>query len=167
MGSIDEPINENGTHQAKKVAAELEKFSFDIIYASPKIRAIETAQEILRHQKSCKLVICTELRERDFGHFEGRIKTDKLIKELESSKTVEPAESVSARLLFFLKNILDLEKNTLIVSHSSVYKHLVKLIDYKTKPHNYNLKNSQWVDISEIRNCKKDFDKPNAGNSHP
>lgn len=68
---VDLPLNETGQKQAKEVAEKLKNETFDLILCSPLLRAKETAEAINQHLK-LEIVIEPELRERDFGDWEGK-----------------------------------------------------------------------------------------------
>jgi len=45
-GTLDIPLNENGTHQASRTADELENASIEVIYTSPCQSAVQTAETL-------------------------------------------------------------------------------------------------------------------------
>lgn len=65
IGRTDEPLSAHGIAQAKSVTAP----KADIIYTSPCLRCTQTADLIFPSQPH---TICSDLRECDFGVFEGR-----------------------------------------------------------------------------------------------
>lgn len=78
QGTTDIPLNETGRQQAERLAGVLkEKRGYpaetriDAIYTSPLARAFQTA-EILAKSETLPLRRLTELRERDFGCWEGK-----------------------------------------------------------------------------------------------
>ncbi|HVF69685.1 MAG TPA: histidine phosphatase family protein [Xanthomonadales bacterium] len=87
---LDKGLTEKGKEQAKIAATKLKKIKFDIVFASPLIRAQETAAIIAAEHK---LEVLTEkaLKERFSGTLEGRI-----IKEVEEelSHLVEMRENL-------------------------------------------------------------------------
>ncbi len=72
QGWTDIPLNQNGVAQAKKLAQSLRDVNFDVIYSSPLLRALNTA-EIVADNNQCDVVLVDGLRERKFGIFEGKI----------------------------------------------------------------------------------------------
>ncbi len=80
QGTTDIPLNETGRIQAKHLAEKLKeknesgnfsKTKIDAVYTSPLIRAFETA-DILAKEEKLPLRRLFELRERDFGEWEGK-----------------------------------------------------------------------------------------------
>ena len=69
QGCTDIFLSENGVEQAKLLKERL-KGDFDFIYASPLSRALETAK-ILISETSQEVVIAPEIREINFGEWEG------------------------------------------------------------------------------------------------
>ncbi|GAA4352169.1 histidine phosphatase family protein [Variovorax defluvii] len=75
QGQLDIALNATGLWQARRVGEALADEEIGAIYASDLARAWQTAEEIARPRT---LTICAEpgLRERAFGHFEGRTFAD-------------------------------------------------------------------------------------------
>jgi probable phosphoglycerate mutase len=71
QGQLDIGLNDIGQRQARQVAGALADQPIDAIYASDLSRAWDTALGIGR-ASGVKVVAQTGLRERAFGHFEGR-----------------------------------------------------------------------------------------------
>jgi len=70
QGHTDRPLNDYGRRQAAKLAGELEEEQLDAIYASDLARARETA-EILAERLRLPVVLDPDLREKDWGNWEG------------------------------------------------------------------------------------------------
>jgi broad specificity phosphatase PhoE len=70
QGHTDRPLNETGRAQARALADELAAEQIDVIYSSDLIRAHETAR-IVAERKGLDVTAVAELRERDFGTWEG------------------------------------------------------------------------------------------------
>ena len=68
-GSLDVGLSEAGRAQMRRVAEYLRGEQFSAVYASPRSRAMESAQ-ILTAER-CPVEITPALREIDFGEFEG------------------------------------------------------------------------------------------------
>jgi probable phosphoglycerate mutase len=64
------PLNRNGRAQAKRAGNQLKKISFDCVYFSPLIRAIQTTEAITKYH-TAKKVKANWLSERNFGKIEG------------------------------------------------------------------------------------------------
>ena len=72
-GSLNVGLSENGRAQVARMARHLSAEPVSAIYSSPRLRAVESA-EILTHVASAgerRIEIVPELREIDFGDFEG------------------------------------------------------------------------------------------------
>jgi alpha-ribazole phosphatase/probable phosphoglycerate mutase len=70
-GSLDVGLSAAGRVQAARLARALEPFELDAIYASPRTRAVETAAP-LAGARGLEVAVEDDLRELDFGRFEGR-----------------------------------------------------------------------------------------------
>lgn len=69
-GSLDVGLSEKGQAQMAEIAQYLKHESVAAIYSSPRSRALDSAR-ILTAGYSCHLEIVRDLREIDFGDFEG------------------------------------------------------------------------------------------------
>lgn len=73
QGQTDNLLNEKGLEQAAQLGIKLSKFKLDVIYSSPLLRAVQTANTVVHHQKlPIDIVIMQNLREGNFGDAEGR-----------------------------------------------------------------------------------------------
>jgi broad specificity phosphatase PhoE len=79
QGQSDPPLNDAGREQARALAHRLAGHEIDAVYASDLRRARETA-EILAAQLGLPVAVDPELRELDFGRWEGHT-----VEELEAS----------------------------------------------------------------------------------
>lgn len=70
QGHSDRPLNETGRRQAIELATALEEERVDAVYASDLLRAHETAR-ILADRKGLGVTVIPELREKNFGTWEG------------------------------------------------------------------------------------------------
>lgn len=70
-GSLDVTLSLDGIRQARSVANALANEPFAAIYTSPRRRCCQAA-EILAVGRHCRMETVPELRELDFGEFEGR-----------------------------------------------------------------------------------------------
>lgn len=66
-GSLDVGLSDEGRRHAAELPEKLAHLEFDAVYASPRIRALQTAESF-----GLDVVIDDDLRELDFGEFEGR-----------------------------------------------------------------------------------------------
>ncbi|MDR0957577.1 MAG: histidine phosphatase family protein [Candidatus Nomurabacteria bacterium] len=73
MGAADIELNESGRKQASQTRDKLKDMKFSAIYASPQKRATETARIIAEFHKDTPLIFSDNLRERDFGQYEGAV----------------------------------------------------------------------------------------------
>lgn len=125
QGRIDIPLNEKGIAQARVAAEILKDIKFDRVLCSPLTRTRQTCEIIYKGDK--EIEYDSRLIERDFGEFEGLIRSSFDLKsycnEYSSPKLIsaESIPSVKQRLksvLDELKNAPD--DNVLIVSHGGV-----------------------------------------------
>jgi alpha-ribazole phosphatase/probable phosphoglycerate mutase len=70
-GSLDVGLSTAGRGQAARLVRTLEGVPFDAVYASPRTRARETAAP-LAAAREVEVIVDDDLRELDFGSFEGR-----------------------------------------------------------------------------------------------
>lgn len=70
QGSVDIPLNQYGIELAEITSEGMKKIPFDIIYASPLMRAQKTA-EILRRDRNIAIITDDRLKEMSFGRYEG------------------------------------------------------------------------------------------------
>lgn len=70
QGHTDRPLNDEGRRQAEALARELAGKTLDAVYSSDLVRAHETAR-IVAERLGLDIVVLPELRERDFGTWEG------------------------------------------------------------------------------------------------
>ena len=70
-GSLDVGLSDEGRRHAAELATVLAETSYDAVYTSPRLRARETASP-LAAARGLTPVVVDDLREIDFGEFEGR-----------------------------------------------------------------------------------------------
>ena len=154
QGNTDIELNDNGRKQAFNLAEELRNINYDIIISSPLKRAIQTAN-IINNNKP--IIIEDNLKERDFGDFEGKILPDldnywDYNKNLNSYK-VENIKDFFNRVFNVVDKIINTykEKNVLIVAHACVmigincyFNGLKKDFNYK----DYCFENCKYVKYS-------------------
>jgi broad specificity phosphatase PhoE len=88
QGHTDRPLSDYGREQARRLAKELAGEEFDAIYASDLARARETA-EIVAAQRHLPVILDPDLREKDWGNWEGLTSTERLDVELVGESTEE------------------------------------------------------------------------------
>ena len=132
QGRSDHPLNENGLAQAKQAAVRLSGISFDAVYSSPLIRAIQTAKIIV---PDAEPVIDDRLVDMDYGPFEGT-RIDELPPEAISyfrdflhnpaPEGMEQISSVIRRAGAFLEDRCRSGGNILVSAHAIVMKGLLE-----------------------------------------
>jgi probable phosphoglycerate mutase len=88
QGHTDRPLSDYGREQARRLAEELAGEEFDAIYASDLARARETA-EIVGAPLDLPVVLDPDLREKNWGTWEGLTSTERLDIELVGESTEE------------------------------------------------------------------------------
>jgi 2,3-bisphosphoglycerate-dependent phosphoglycerate mutase len=91
QGHTDRPLNEYGRAQAEKLARQLEGDGIAAIYASDLVRARETA-EILARRLGVAVTVDPDLREKNWGNWEGLTPDERLHVEYEGETTEEHRE---------------------------------------------------------------------------
>jgi 2,3-bisphosphoglycerate-dependent phosphoglycerate mutase len=114
QGHTDRPLSDYGREQARWLAEELAGEEFDAIYASDLARACETA-EIVGALLQLPVALDRDLREKDWGNWEGLTSTERLGVELVGEST----ESHQKRMLAALDRIAakHLHGRVLVVTH--------------------------------------------------
>lgn len=131
MGSQDMPLNEVGLQQAEEAARLLKKEDFDVIVSSPLRRAQQTA-DIIAKKTNKSIVLEPGLAERSWGVAEGK-PVETITSECDDAQTPVGAETYSAfqdRVVTTISSVLQREKLPLIVSHSGVFRILVRTLGY-------------------------------------
>lgn len=137
VGSTDLPVAESGFDQLEKTRLSLSQKAISTVFCSPKLRCRQSAE---RMQLGMDLTLCNEIREIDFGEWEGlsfdEINTgwpEKVAEWSNWSKdfTFPHGENIGdflARIESF-KAIIDAceEKNILVVAHGGVIRNLICL----------------------------------------
>ena len=86
QGHTDRPLNDFGRRQAKELADRLAGEGADAIYTSDLARAKETA-EIVGERLGLTVVVDPDLREKDWGTWEGLTGDERVHVELEGEST--------------------------------------------------------------------------------
>jgi broad specificity phosphatase PhoE len=144
IGVLDQPLTDKGKQQAADTAECLKHggFKFDQIYTSPLKRCIETAQIINAHQP-VPLFIEPDLKERNYGIFEGQLMEDmqqqypELYAEYSKNKPFvslpqgETAHDVEKRVKDFLARVLPHApegSHILLVTHLNPIRAVLRLL---------------------------------------
>ena len=93
QGHTDRPLNDRGRQQAKELAERLAPDSADAVYASDLLRAKETA-EIVGQRLGLLVVLDADLREKDWGTWEGLTGDERAHVELVGESVQEHRERV-------------------------------------------------------------------------
>ncbi|HEU5243520.1 MAG TPA: histidine phosphatase family protein [Gaiellaceae bacterium] len=115
QGQTDRPLSDFGRRQARRLAGELDGEEFEAIYSSDLARARETA-EILGEQLELVVALDRDLREKDWGTWEG-------LTAVERDRVEFVGESIEAhqeRILHALRRISERhpgEGRVLVVTH--------------------------------------------------
>jgi broad specificity phosphatase PhoE len=97
QGHTDRPLSDYGRKQARRLAEELAAEEFDAIYASDLARARETA-EIVAELLHLPVGLDPDLREKNWGTWEGLTSTERLDVELVGESTEQHQRRMLAAL---------------------------------------------------------------------
>lgn len=105
----------------------VKKYKPKLILHSPLLRAVQTANHFIAEFNN---IICEPLLiERDFGLFEGKVKTTNNRTMLEKQNaSVESLAKVEDRAICFLHKYSHIENTFLVVGHSAFYRSLSKVL---------------------------------------
>jgi broad specificity phosphatase PhoE len=115
QGQTDRPLSDFGRRQARQLAGELEGEKLEAIYSSDLSRARETA-EILGERLGLPVVLDADLREKDWGTWEGLTAGERDRVEFVGEST----EAHQRRILRALRRIAERhpgEARVLVVTH--------------------------------------------------
>lgn len=138
-GDYDDHLTKTGEEQAKKLAEKLVGKDLEIIFASPRLRAMETG-ELVRGKLEIPLEIIEDLRERNnYGILTGltkkeakekypqefeKISKDKIHHNVNSS---ESYDQIKARTIAVFKDIFSRDYDTIaIITHGGVISTFVR-----------------------------------------
>ena len=135
QGRTDIPLNQTGIQMARDAGAEYREVHFDVCYCSPLIRAVETAEIVLRGRE-IPIITDVRLEEMGFGICEGTTdfqdNPDNPIYPLFAAPETyripveggESLEDLYARTGAFLKEVIEPQlrqgKDILIVGHGAM-----------------------------------------------
>jgi len=163
QGQTDIQLNKTGKDQATTLAKRLGKISFDLAFSSDLLRASETTQ-IIAMTKKLSVQTNKLLRERKYGHYEGKpstalLKNLKKLQKLPHKKRFsfkeggsESDEEIAKRLKAFLAKTAQTYpgKNVLVGSHGGIIRAFLIDIgfgDYNSLPPG-SLENGALVVVS-------------------
>lgn len=132
QGRMDNPLNETGRHQALTLGTLLNDLGdkFDLLGASPLVRAHETAQ-IVGKQLGMEInFLDANFVERDFGNYEGQsidVALEKVTLDNFKEDKFEDNETLEKRIREATHNLYlkHQDKKILFVAHSHVIKALL------------------------------------------
>jgi broad specificity phosphatase PhoE len=147
MGSTDVPLNSVGIRQALVAAKKISMHGISKIYVSPLLRARQTADIIKEYQLvRPEVIVIDELRERCFGSFEGKFKSQKNRARMAEALDVESSGSFDFRIRKAL-SMVDVYDDVLIVSHSAVYQHIFNNFDFDKRHISAVIENCEMVEL--------------------
>jgi len=130
QGHSDTPLNETGRAQAVALAETLAGAELDAIYASDLGRARETAQ-VVAERFALPVRVLPELRERNFGTWEGLTDTE-ILERFPEAKSgswgdAETKEEMAARVIGALRRIAEAHPGgrVLVVTHGGPVRSLL------------------------------------------
>lgn len=140
QGHVDICLNEEGVTAATQLGKQLADIDFDIVYASPLIRAHETAK-IIFENRNVPIVTDDRLKELSFGDMEGITTTEWFSEsspyhfffsepdKYPTPPNGESLEDVCKRSAEFLKEVIEPQADTanriMIVAHGALNKGLM------------------------------------------
>jgi 2,3-bisphosphoglycerate-dependent phosphoglycerate mutase len=95
QGHTDRPLNEYGRRQAIELADRLAGEGADAIYASDLVRA-QTTAEIIGERLGLPVVVDPDLREKNWGTWEGLTGDERVLVEFEGESTENHRDRVMA-----------------------------------------------------------------------
>ena len=126
MGHADISLNDEGRRQTEKVRDQLAETAFAAIIVSPLLRARETAEIIAQSHPDTPLIVASELKERDFGEYEGRVNDGNYFGLWNYSKDIIEQGETTVQLLARVSSFLDTiqekysDSDILLVAHGGV-----------------------------------------------
>lgn len=145
QGSTDIPLNDTGREDARTAAALLADGTHHTIYASPLMRAQETAQLIADSLGLQALELAPDMREREFGDGEGMLVEEYLAEYGDWNglpRGAESLEQVRDRALSALDKIAadarrrsaPVAESVIVVTHGGVIRSLLHHVSSGTLP---------------------------------
>ena len=122
-GKTDVPLTEKGKEQAKSAREIVAKYQYDAIITTPLLRAKETADILFPNLPK---EIISDLRERDWGNFEGESQQFQPPYE-ETPPNGEAWQDFCERVVSALNDILNRYDSPIIIAHSGVFRVIQQL----------------------------------------
>ncbi|MFT4283168.1 MAG: histidine phosphatase family protein [Candidatus Woesearchaeota archaeon] len=165
QGQFDNDINSKGFYQAKLLANRFKDFNLKNVYSSDLKRAKNTALEVLKYHKDCKLVLDKRLRERSFGELENKnIPSDFSWDNLPDF--VEKRDSLYKRVKSFLDDIKLRHKGeeVFIFTHGGIKRVMTYILNGNELPYEDLKFYNTSVTIVNVNNEKSEFKVINCTN---
>ncbi len=122
-GKTDIPLTEKGREQARAAQEIVSKYNYDVIVTTSLIRAKETADILF---PDLPKEIIADLRERDWGNFEGESQQIQPPYE-ETPPNGEAWEDFCKRVVNALNDILTRYEAPIIIAHSGIFRVIQQL----------------------------------------
>ena len=165
-GHIDSKLSNLGLSQSQKTSKFLKDYNIDYIYSSPSSRAVDTIKDLAK-EKSLDIIINDNLKEMNFGDFEG-----KTFKEIQSSYSEEFENMIKLgfeykypngenliefhnRISLYIDNIIkkNRDKSMLICAHAGAIRCIISHLLSKSYEYHWNFKiDNCSVSVIEIEN---------------
>ena len=165
QGHVDTKLNPKGIKQAKSRAKHLKNIKFDAAYSSDLIRAKKTA-EIIATEHNLTVLATKLIRERSFGHLEGRHWNEIMVEmkdlfdhyhslatperfKYKPFKAYDSDEELVSNLITFLRELAltHANKTVLVVSHGGLMRAFLVHLGYANN-NNYDkisIKNTGYI----------------------
>ena len=178
QGVADIGLSEEGKEQSRKLALALKKYNIENIFVSPLNRALDTAIAIKKYHKNAKVHIEDDLKELDFGVFDGlsineiKIKYPEIWLAREKDKlnhiipnSIESFAEAYNRAMRVLNKIIAQGKDSVIVAHGGINKLLfIKLLDTTLGELDKNHYNNTGISVFIIKNGQIQIESYNDSN---
>jgi broad specificity phosphatase PhoE len=127
-GHLDEPLDDEGRHQAERLAQAFNSVEIAAVVTSPLLRARETAQAIASIS-GAPLTVEPRLISRDYRDWAGR--TESRLRDrystIDAAPDIEPLDTFTSRITGALDGLADSfnDQRVVVVAHDAVIRHLL------------------------------------------
>ncbi len=177
QGVTDIGLSEEGKEQTQKLALALKKYNIESIFVSPLSRALDTAIAIKKYHKYASIEIEEDLKELNFGVFDGlsineiRIKYPKIWSAREKDKmnhiipkSGESFTEANKRATRVLDKIIAQGKDSVIIAHGGINKLLfIKLLNTTLEELDKHHYKNTGISVFNIINGKIKIESYNDG----
>jgi uncharacterized phosphatase len=156
QGHLHGTLSKLGKEQARRLANRLKNEKIDVIISSDLDRARHTAEEIVKFHPEAKIELRKELRERNWGEYQGKNKEDIgnwEEKELSPShpESVESFDALSKRAMKLVKHIeKNYSKKTVLLSGHGLINSIIINLLLQEEVQKNNLTHNTSVTILEF-----------------